>query len=99
MSKIKITGKQVERVRLRLQLDVGSFAIALGVNQSSVYRWEAAGGNARPRPGQVKILAELIKCDDETLVAVGNRIKSAIAAKQPLAASSALYSIAGIAPG
>jgi hypothetical protein len=58
-----------------MQLDVQALAEALGVHASSVYRWEASAKPAL-RPTVRVVLDRLLQLDDDTLRAIGERIRA-----------------------
>ena len=51
-----MTGRQIGKLRARLDLDAFAFAAVLGVHVSSIYRWEANPLKPRIDPLQVQLL-------------------------------------------
>ena len=56
-----MTGNEIRRVRVELGLDPFAFAKVLGIHVSSLYRWEALGGEVRMDPLQSEVLEQLAK--------------------------------------
>lgn len=75
----------VLRYRLALRLDVGLFAQLLGVNPSSVYRWEHAAASPNIEPMQQRLLAEIAyQVARGRGKSLGKTIRSAILIRGPL---------------
>lgn len=56
-----LIGNDVSKLRHELGLDVAQFATLLGINPSTVYRWEKRGEYPiRPEPLQDRLLAVLL---------------------------------------
>lgn len=75
MSKKRITGRAITRLREALELDIPTFADAFGVHASSVYRWEAATSPALRGHTRREILA-LTAVDDPRAVGAAIRLAS-----------------------
>lgn len=59
-----MTGNQIRKIRERIYLDRRAFGDVLGVNQSTVYRWEACGSKAAKVEGlPARILKMCYKAD------------------------------------
>nr|WP_128795578.1 helix-turn-helix domain-containing protein [Corallococcus coralloides] len=55
-----MTGTAIKELRGALAMSPGDFAQLLGVNPSTLYRWEAEGeGEVKPDPNATRILAAL----------------------------------------
>lgn len=76
----RVNGRTVQRVRSRMYLNVQEFAVAIGVHQSSVYRWEVQAAAARVRPTQAAIVAKLHDLSLDQLKALGDDVRRECAA-------------------
>lgn len=56
-ARVRFTPKGIQSLRTRLGLSAAEFARLVGVSAQSVYNWERAV--AKPRAGQLAVLAEL----------------------------------------
>ena len=74
-----LSGPAIQAVREQLGLTVETFATALGVHKSSVYRWEAARRRRPHLRRQVRqVLEALTNCDAVALRSLGAQVKAVV---------------------